>query len=222
MVSLSSDGTSHKNHKEQLITDLPDEVLVNVAKHLPKSSAALFAVALTAPSSSWRKRNWHQRPVASGLAIVEAVQWDVLDFGGPETDLAKKLTEEDLIAVLACLGAVKKLKHLKLAGCINAIGLCSGPVRGSTALKLIDLGMAKQHPILRVRKSRKVSGILLPRLTVFIIWGIFVILFICIPSKCKRILLLLLVAQLVFWGKWGSPICVSVFCSIIAAVVYYQ
>lgn len=43
------------------IAAIPDSLLANVASYLPKSSRAIFAVAMTAPSSSWREFNWRQQ-----------------------------------------------------------------------------------------------------------------------------------------------------------------
>ena len=54
----------------QNITQLPSDQLVAIADYLPKTSRALFAVALTAPSSSFRAVGWGRgelRPIFGSL-----------------------------------------------------------------------------------------------------------------------------------------------------------
>ncbi|KAL7533110.1 hypothetical protein ACHAWF_004344 [Thalassiosira exigua] len=81
------------------ILDLPNDALAKVGELLPKTSAGLLAVALTAPPSSWRRGGWKGRPSAAGSAVLSAVSsgvggghgWEVLDFAdvndrGSESD----------------------------------------------------------------------------------------------------------------------------------------
>lgn len=57
--------------------------------------------------------------------------------------LAKKLTDNDLYAVLSCIK--ETVKRLKLTGCINITGRGLSPLQFSTALELIDLSLLKQY-----------------------------------------------------------------------------
>eukprot|EP00584_Thalassiosira_punctigera_P010544 CAMPEP_0172532002 /NCGR_PEP_ID=MMETSP1067-20121228/5210_1 /TAXON_ID=265564 ORGANISM="Thalassiosira punctigera, Strain Tpunct2005C2" /NCGR_SAMPLE_ID=MMETSP1067 /ASSEMBLY_ACC=CAM_ASM_000444 /LENGTH=266 /DNA_ID=CAMNT_0013316461 /DNA_START=137 /DNA_END=934 /DNA_ORIENTATION=+ len=128
------------------ITDLPDEALVTVAYFLPKPSAALFAVALAAPSSSWPKHYEAQRqPPAISRAIVSSSSWDSLDFEDIEKKVAKKLDDDDLFAVLACIDAKNTLKKLKTSGCVNTMGRGLSPLSGSVVLEQLDLISTGQH-----------------------------------------------------------------------------
>jgi hypothetical protein len=48
--------------------------------------------------------------------------WDTLDFSDLGKDLAARLTDDDLYNVLKWIDANKRLKILKLTGCVNIIG----------------------------------------------------------------------------------------------------
>ena len=121
------------------ISDLPIGFLVNVSEYLPKPSKAMLAVALSAPSSSW---NVNSIPSNVSKAIVSASQWDTLDFEDVNKELANKLTDDDISAVLICIDAHDVLKKLKLCGCINIIGHGLSPLRGSSILEQIDISLA--------------------------------------------------------------------------------
>ncbi|KAL7548287.1 LOW QUALITY PROTEIN: hypothetical protein ACHAWF_011576, partial [Thalassiosira exigua] len=70
------------------IVDLPDAALAKVGEFVPKTSAGLLAVALTAPPSSWRRGGWEGRPSAAVAAVLSSVSsgvegghgWEILDF----------------------------------------------------------------------------------------------------------------------------------------------
>jgi len=100
------------------ISDLPVGFIVNVAEYLPKPSRAILATTLSGPSSSWKSDLIH-RPSSLSAAILSASQWDILDFEDIEKELANKLTDEDINAVLKYMNARDVLKKLKLCGCIN-------------------------------------------------------------------------------------------------------
>ena len=55
------------------INILTNDLFVVVSTYLPKTSRALLAVALTAPSSSWRKCQWKGEPTAASKAIILSV-----------------------------------------------------------------------------------------------------------------------------------------------------
>jgi hypothetical protein len=67
------------------IIDLPVGLLVHVATYLAKPSRALFAVAMTASSSSsdWKTtlHYFMQEELSdNSKAILSSLEWDVLDF----------------------------------------------------------------------------------------------------------------------------------------------
>ena len=126
------------------ITDLPIGIMTNVASFLPKPSRALFAVSLTAPSSSWQDTSEEKQLSETRKAIMSpSSQWKILDFVEDEESLAEKLTDVDLCAVLACIK--QTIKILKLTGCINIAGRGLAPLQGSTTLELIDLSLLDQQ-----------------------------------------------------------------------------
>ena len=111
---MSSNSANELLH----INDLPDGILVHIAKYLAKPSVALLVVALVAPSTS---TSWSDdfrstqpgawQPTSASNAIVTSASsddnniWTVLDFGDIEKSLAAKLTDDDINAVLQCISA---------------------------------------------------------------------------------------------------------------------
>ena len=67
-----------------------------------------------------------QSPIST--AIVSASKWDTLDFEDINKELANKLTDDDINAVLKSINAHDVLKKLKLCGCINITG--KGSIEG--------------------------------------------------------------------------------------------
>ncbi|KAL7531848.1 hypothetical protein ACHAXR_004271 [Thalassiosira sp. AJA248-18] len=144
------------------IKDLPDAILGGVSAYLPKPSRALFAVAMTAPSSSWAKSELERQTSATSKAILSpssaltdnqsvadqtrnSERWETLDFVGIDTSLSSRLTDDDVRAILVCINANKRMKVLKLTGCVNITGHGLEPLRGSIVLEQIDLSLAAQH-----------------------------------------------------------------------------
>jgi len=126
------------------ITDLPIGILTHVSSYLPTPTRALFAVSLTAPSSSWQDTNEQQQLSETSRAIMSpSSQWETLDFEEIEKSLAKKLNDNDLWAVLTCIK--QTVKRLKLTGCTNITGRGLTPLQFCTVLELIDLSLLKQH-----------------------------------------------------------------------------
>uniref|UniRef100_A0A7S1VIZ4 Uncharacterized protein n=1 Tax=Grammatophora oceanica TaxID=210454 RepID=A0A7S1VIZ4_9STRA len=60
--------------------DLSDETLIAIAEFLPKTSTALLAVALTAPSSAWRANQWKRQPCTSSNAIISWARTNDISF----------------------------------------------------------------------------------------------------------------------------------------------
>ncbi|KAK1740838.1 hypothetical protein QTG54_008090 [Skeletonema marinoi] len=123
-----------------LLSDLPSGILTHVANYLDAPSRALFAAALAT----------NQNAAASderNSAIV-GNEWTTLDFGDIEEDLAARLSDGDISAVLLCIDAVNRLKRLKLTNCYNITGVGLEPLRGSTTIEQIDLSLFydRKHP----------------------------------------------------------------------------
>mmetsp|Transcript_3444 Transcript_3444/g.4998 ORF Transcript_3444/g.4998 Transcript_3444/m.4998 type:complete len:406 (+) Transcript_3444:141-1358(+) len=114
------------------LSDLPTGALAHVSSFLASPSRALFAVALD------------YRDVDSSSAIA-GDDWDVLDFGEIEKELAAKISDEDIRGVLLSIDAVNNLKKLRLTNCIHVTGVGLGPLRGSTIIQQIDLSLVGDH-----------------------------------------------------------------------------
>ena len=121
------------------LTDLPSGILALAASFLAAPSRALFVIALDENSAVM--------PSERSSAIV-GNEWDVLDFGGIEKELAAKLTDLDIERVLQCVDAANKLERLKLTNCTNITGTCLEPLRGSSIIEQIDLSLVgyNQNP----------------------------------------------------------------------------
>ena len=121
------------------LSGLPSGVLTHVANYLDGPSRLFFAAALTNENAAAsNERN---------TAIV-GNEWTTLDFGGIEEDLAARLSDGDINAVLQCIDAVNRVKKLKLTNCINITGVGLEPLRGSTTIEQIDLSLFydRKHP----------------------------------------------------------------------------
>ncbi|KAK1740855.1 hypothetical protein QTG54_008107 [Skeletonema marinoi] len=129
-----------------LLSVLPGGVLTHVANYLDAPSRLFFAAALT-----------NQNTAASDErnSVIIGNEWTTLDFGGIEEDLAARLSDGDISAVLQCIDAVNKVKKLKLTNCINITGVGLEPLRGSTIIEQIDLSLVGKHqsPILKPNPS---------------------------------------------------------------------
>ena len=118
---------------------------MDVTSYLSRPSCALFATAMSATSPSWQNYNLVYQPSATTKAIVSSTQWETLDFEGVEKDLAAKLADADIFAVLQCTNAKDMLRKLKLAGCVNITGGGLMPLTGSIVLEQIDLSLVDKH-----------------------------------------------------------------------------
>lgn len=141
------------------ISNLPIGFVVDVSAYLPKPSRAILAVSLSAPSSSWQNDNdnlmHHLSPIST--AIISASQWDTLYFEDIDKELEKKLTDDDVYAVLKCISAQDVLKKIMLAGCINVEGHGLGPLRNSAVLELIDISIIGKYETPYIRTEPKIS-----------------------------------------------------------------
>ena len=82
-IIVESSGSNKRRRKTttvpptsniQNLTHLPTDQLVHIAEYLPKTSRALFAVALTAPLESWRASEFRGEPSGVSKAIIAATQ----------------------------------------------------------------------------------------------------------------------------------------------------
>ena len=154
-------NTSNKRRRDSSPTSLiniyhlPDTILAdNVATYLPKPSRAIFAVAMSAPLSSWANAINHSSISITSTAILAASpsknerqlqeygvhgengdMWAILDFEDIEKSLASKLSDDDLSAILICTNAVNRLRRLKLTGLVNITGRGLSPLHGSVVLQ---------------------------------------------------------------------------------------
>ena len=104
------------------ISDLPIGFIADVSAYLPKPSRAILALAFTSSSLLQNNDLMHRlQPIST--AIVSASQWDILDFEDVEGELANKLTDDDISAVLKSINAHDVLKRLKLCGCTTITGI---------------------------------------------------------------------------------------------------
>ena len=114
-----------RTHTMISLSDLPTGALAHVSSYLASPlSCALFAAAL------------NHRDVDSSTVITGS-QWDALDFGHIEKELAAKLTDDDINAVLTHIDAVNNIKKLRLTNCINITGVGLEPLRGSIIIQQI-------------------------------------------------------------------------------------
>jgi len=130
------------------LSDLPSGILAHAANFLAPPSRAFFAVALDENSSA--------SPNERSSAIA-GNQWDVLDFGDIEKELAAKLTDDHIENVLLCIDAVNKLKRLKLTNCVNITGAGLEPLRGSLKIELIDLSLVGEQQSPRLSPEPPIS-----------------------------------------------------------------
>jgi len=138
------------------ISDLPVGFIVDVSAYLAKPSRALLAAAFSA-RSSWKNDNdvYQLSPIST--AIITASQWDILDFEDDGKELANKLTDDDVSAVLTCINAHDVLKKLKLYGCINIEGHGLNPLRGSVVLEQIDISFSGKYEQRYIKPQPKIS-----------------------------------------------------------------
>ena len=75
---------------------LSDVLLTQIADHLDKPSRAMFASALTAPSSSWRKHYWNGNLSTVSTVIVSSTQLPVYEEVFPLPEGVCKLYSDRL------------------------------------------------------------------------------------------------------------------------------
>jgi hypothetical protein len=119
------------------LDDVPTEALQHVASFLAAPSQVMFGLHVAAAEDkSLNKRSF---------AIAEEQSWDTLDFGEIEKDVASRLTDDDIKAVLWCIDAGNKVKRLRLTNCVNITGSCLEPLSGSEVIEQIDMSLVGDH-----------------------------------------------------------------------------
>jgi len=83
-------------------------------------------------------------------------QWEILNFVDIPVSIASRLTDDDIKAILVCIGAKHKLKRLNLTHCFNVVGHGLEPLRSSTVLERLDLGLYRdfETPFFHSRGGR--------------------------------------------------------------------
>lgn len=151
----------------QSITQLPHDYLSAIAEYLPQISRGLLAVALTAPSASFHTTTggWNGELSDAGKAIIsvkgpspytiisldrssvegkkrmeeiQKARWEILDFSDID-ELAGKLSDDDIGALLVSIEAKKKLKVLRMDYCCNIVGHGLQPLVESLVFESINL-----------------------------------------------------------------------------------
>jgi FtsZ-binding cell division protein ZapB len=143
MASKIMAPSSKRRKTDQVVAtclgDLPVGILEHAASFLAAPSRAFFSVALTTD---------YDPP--SDNSSITGNDWDTLDFGEIEEELAMRLSDNDLSNVLQHIDAVNNVKRLRLTNCINITGSCLESLRGSKVVEKIDLSLTDdgESPVL--------------------------------------------------------------------------
>ena len=125
---------SAKSQQQRSLPDLPIGALSHVSSYLTLPSRALLAVALKI-----------YRDNTDYSSAILGDQWDVLDFGDIEKELAAKLTDDDVRNILLSIDAINNLKTLRLTNLFDITGAGLEPLRRSTKIEKIDLSLVGDH-----------------------------------------------------------------------------
>ena len=120
----TSTGNKRRRHSlcttsnsPQLLTDLPNALLPNVASFLPRISCVSFAISLS-------KQPLDGTPSTISIAIANASseKWESLDFKDIQEGIygagSSSLTDDVIRWVLLCIDAQNKTKSLKFTNCV--------------------------------------------------------------------------------------------------------
>lgn len=152
---MDSMAAAHQDHAWEplsaTIDDMPKEVLKGVAAYLPRGWVAMFAAAMTAPSSAWAARGRDRRrasPSGESQAIMLSGHhdWETLntsDVAEPAGEVVpppvRRVSGDDLASVLSVMGARERLKNLLLDPSVLIEGDGLAYLRGSKCLEIISL-----------------------------------------------------------------------------------
>ena len=174
MSKRKADGSILSSTKDIDITSLPDGVLSHISGYVQHSSRPLFAVAMTAPPSSFRIHNYNELPQSSTRDAIlfprnrneeerdsddgmntfseSQVNWNEIDFGGVD-NVVGGMTDDILHAVLVCIG-VSRIKILDFTRCSKFTGWGLYPLWKSKVLERIDLSGNKAWSSKWKKKTR--------------------------------------------------------------------
>jgi len=138
MASETTNTTSSKRRKTEqgigtCLSGLPIGILEHTASFLAPISRALFAVTFTNYENNLPSGNYS--------SITGAADWDTLDFGEIEKELAERLSDDDISDVLQHIDAANTVKRLRLTNCIKITGAGLRPLHGSTVIEQVDLSL---------------------------------------------------------------------------------
>ena len=107
------------SNSSQLLTDLPNALLPNVASFLPRISCVSFAISL-----SRQPLDGTPSVISIAIATASSEKWESLDFKDIQEDVygGRTLTDNDIRWVLLCVDAPKITKSLKFTNCIGITG----------------------------------------------------------------------------------------------------
>ena len=140
------------------IDDIPDHLLVEVSSFLRKECRALWAISMSAPSEHWTTSSVVPAKGQQILTLKRESwreEWQEVDFAhfkkqydfrsGRWTDIELSLSDDDLKAVLICIGAATNVESLLLSDCNRLTGRGLAPLSGSTALRRVDIGLVNKY-----------------------------------------------------------------------------
>ena len=132
-------SSPNNNGSTLSIVNLPHDHLTSILDYLPKTSVALFALAL---------RGEHDEVSEAVISLSTNEYWDTLDFADIG-DLAARLTDEHIRSLLLVIDANNNLKKLRLTGCTNFVGHGLEPLRESVVLEhiCIDLSLERMSTV---------------------------------------------------------------------------
>ena len=120
-------------------------LLEEVANYLAPPSRIMFALAVTPPKSPYDTIMGRSRLSKTVSLSIAGRDWSTLDFGEIEKDLAARLSDDDMCAILVHIDAVRKVKRLKLTNCTKITGVGLRPLLFSTVIEQIDLSLVGLH-----------------------------------------------------------------------------
>jgi len=117
--------SSQKSNASSILSlhTLPNDHTKTISSYLVPTSQELLACALTAPSTSFVSTDWNRnRNMTMASKTIVNYPIEVLDFEDIG-DLAGRLSDDDIVALLVCIDAKNNLKQLQLtASCKKLIG----------------------------------------------------------------------------------------------------
>jgi hypothetical protein len=138
MASMTTNNSIKRRNTDGTLAaclgDLPIGILEHTASFLAAPSRALFAIALATEENN-------NPPGENYSSIAGADDWDTLDFGEIEKDLAARLSDDDISDILQHIDAVNNVKRLRLTHCTNITGIGLMPLLFSTTIEQIDLSL---------------------------------------------------------------------------------